>query len=189
MSQARIEKLNLLLARVQQRRAEPRLVSVPGLGGEQSARSENTNLASAAAPSARIPSEPPPPTPFDESFAELTGPSSMPPPAHPALAHEAAPLAKIHSSIPAAPSELDALGPRSTPGSRAEPRPSTVPPAHVSEPPLPITADASVAPVRVAPSPSVPFDSAVRVASSPRIDAAKSFGELLELSLSLRPKA
>jgi hypothetical protein len=44
------------------------------------------------------------------------------------------------------------------------------------------------APMRIAPSPALPFDAAVRVVSSPRLDTPKTFGELLEQSLALRPK-
>lgn len=167
MSATQLEKLRALLARVEQRRAEPRLVSLPGGRPLESA---NTNvgaqsalpepeLAPRAAPTLL---EPP-----------LAAPSSMPPPA---------PGADLPRSTP--------------PAARSEPPPprprtssSIVPPAEApAAQPRAATEVLPAAPARIPPTPPVPFDSVVRVASSPRLDAPKSFGELLELSLSLRPK-
>jgi hypothetical protein len=162
MSTARVHKLNALLTRVQQRRHEPRWVSL-GVG----APSANTNLAPPALELAK------PAASIEEAIAP-SAPSSIPPAAAP-------------SSIP----------PPAAPLARTPPPPkpstSTVPPSeHVARAPtevLPVAEPSPAAPVRVGASPAVPFDSAVRVTSSPRIEAAKSFGELLELSLALRPKA
>jgi hypothetical protein len=172
MSQARVQKLHTLLARVQQRRNEPRLVPV-GVSAQASA---NTNLSSRALELAKpIPEQPTLP-PIEEVIAPTT-PSSVPPPA---------------SSIPPVLPPLPAMR---TPLPPSKPSTSTVPPAsheqlgRATTEVLPAAAPTPATPVRVAPSPVLPFDSAVRVTSSPRMDAPKSFGELLEQSLALRPKS
>lgn len=192
MSRARVDKLNNLLARVQQRRAEPRLFAVRGLAESPAEPPENTNVAasaqavsaapssaaaqpasaavqpaaaavqpSAAAVQPASPAAPSTPSsPFEESFADLT--ASVPPP-----------VLKPAAAAPPEPARPAAQAPVSD----AE-APSGVEPARPEE----------LAPVRVAPSPALPFDSAVLVVSQPRNEAVRTFGELLELSLSLRPK-
>jgi hypothetical protein len=174
MSQARVQKLQTLLARVQQRRNEPRLVPV-GVSAQASA---NTNLSSPALELAKpIPEQPTLP-PIEEVIAP-TAPSSIPPPA---------------SSIPPPPA-LPPLPAMRTSLPPSKPSTSTVPPAshehlgRATTEVLPAAEPAPATPLRVAPSPVLPFDSAVRVTSSPRIDAPRSFGELLEQSLALRPKS
>ena len=192
---SRIEKLKSLLARVEQRRAEPRLVAV---SGGHALSSANTNRATQSQPSLRAretplelapkpattpalapPAMAPPAQPIEEAFAPST-PSSIPPPS----IHEAE--TKLRSSLP--------------PPSRASQGPSsTVPPSALPPPPQAASLDRPAArsttevlpaaPSRIAPSPPLPFDSAVRVTSSPRLDVAKTFGELLEQSLALRPKS
>jgi hypothetical protein len=163
MSRTQVQKLNALLTRVQQRRQEPRLVPVRG-----AATSANTNL---AAPTLELAKPIETPKPRIEEVIAARVPSSIPPPA-------------AASSIPP-PSIRTPLPPR-------KPSSSTVPPseqlgrAHTEV--LPAAEPGPVAGVRVAASPALPFDSAVRVTSSPRVEAAKSFGDLLELSLALRPK-
>lgn len=176
MSQSQVSKLNTLLARVQQRRNEPRLVAV-GVSAQTSA---NTNLVglSAQAPALELAKPLPqaPRLPPIEEVIAPTAPSSIPPPA----SHLATPILR-------------------TPPPASKPSTSTVPPGippasqeHLGRAQtevLPAAELGPAAPLRVAPSPVLPFESAVRVTSSPRIDAAKSFGELLELSLALRPKS
>ena len=192
---SRVEKLKALLAKVEQRRAEPRLVAVSGGAAVSSA---NTNLATPAAARreaplelarppapAKVPTQPEPPT-FEDSLAP---PSSIPPPS----VHEAE--TKLRSSLP--PPHVGARVPQaptpSSPGPRAdEPRTSTIPPAQrpADRPAARSTTEVLPAtPSRIAPSPALPFDSAVLVTSSPRLDTPKTFGELLEQSLALRPKS
>jgi hypothetical protein len=189
---SRIEKLRSLLARVEQRRAEPRLVAV---SGGHALSSANTNLATPAQPSLRrdtplelaprpTPTLAPSPTPssLEEAFAP-SAPSSIPPP--PPSLHE--PEDWLRSSLPPPPT-LPPQGPSSTvPPAALPPGPQTLPaerPAARSA-----TEVLPAAPSRIAPSPALPFDSAVRVTSSPRLDVPKTFGELLDLSLALRPKS
>jgi hypothetical protein len=171
-SQQRIAKLNQLLARVEQRRQEPRLLSVAGLARDPAARSENTNVAAKAPAVRAVPAEAP--DSFDEAFADLTGPSSMPPPA------PAAPVAAAAVHVPSEERASSSLPP---PAPVAAALGTSEPPQRSATEVLPAVQ------ARIPPSPALPFDSAVRVTSSPRIDAARSFGELLELSLSLRPKS
>ena len=172
MSAARVEKLRALLARVERRRAEPPLVSLPAA---RSVESANTNLgASAAEAPVAAPRTPPTQPSLPPAPSSLPPPSSMPPPARDAA---------LRSPIPPPPprSEPPALRPRGPS--------STIPPLEPgSSPPRAPTEVLPAAPTRIAPSAPLPFDAAVRVASSPRIDTPKTFGELLELSLSLRPK-
>jgi len=170
MSQSQVSKLNTLLARVQQRRNEPRLVAV-GVSAQTSA---NTNLATPGLELAKPIPEAPKRPPIEEVIAP-TAPSSIPPPAS-SMPPPAAPM--LRTPLPA-----------------SRPSTSTVPPAgpehlgRAATEVLPAAELGPAAPLRVAPSPALPFESAVRVTSSPRVDAPKSFGELLELSLALRPKS
>lgn len=174
---SRVEKLKALLAKVEQRRTEPRLVAVSGGNAISSA---NTNVG-APAVARREPAlelaprpAPVPAQPELPSFEDVLAPppSSIPPPA-PSV-HEAE--TKVRSSLP--PPNTAARAPQATGPS------STVPPAARST-----TEVLPAAPSRIAPSPALPFDSAVVVTSSPRLDTPKSFGELLEQSLALRPKS
>jgi hypothetical protein len=202
---SRIDKLKTLLARVEQRRAEPRLVAV---SGGHAVSSANTNLATPqptlraqtplelaprpAATPALVPPAPTPPAPtspaptpsvpasFEEAFAS-SAPSSIPPPSF----HEA--QSRQLSSLPPPPT-LPPSGPSSTVPPSALPtgtqaRSADRPAARSTTEVLP------AAPSRIGPSPALPFDSAVRVTSSPRLDVPKTFGELLEQSLALRPKS
>jgi len=147
---SRIEKLKVLLARVEQRRAEPRLVAVSSAGGQVSA---NTNVE---------------PTRTREPQLELAKP--LPPVAQPP------------SSIPP-PSAAASISTSSLPPvARTQAPSSTVPPVAPGE-------AQPTGPQRIAPQPVVPFDSAVRTTSAARIQAPKTFGELLEQSLALRPKS
>lgn len=166
MSRANIAKLEALLERVQRRKAEPRLLSVSSVRALESA---NTNL------------ERPPPT-------IAARPTPMPMAMPPVEVAQLEPRTSRASSLPPPP-------PRS--GSSTPPRQAEVAGRTPSSPTPPSATDAAgraptevlpAAPIRIAPAPPAPFDAAVRVASPPRIDAPKTFGELLELSLSLRPK-
>lgn len=187
---SRVEKLKALLAKVEQRRAEPRLVAVAG-----HAVSANTNVAAPAAAKqaaplelaprpapAPVPAHSEPPS-FDDVLAPP--PSSIPPPS----VHEAP--TKVRSSLP--PPNTAATPARAPQASGPS---STVPPAATpAERPAARSTTRSTtdmlpaAPSRIAPSPALPFDSAVLVTSSPRLDTPKTFGELLEQSLALRPKS
>jgi hypothetical protein len=181
---SRVEKLKALLAKVEQRRAEPRLVAVAG-----HAVSANTNVATPAAAKQAAPLElAPRPGPAavpahiePPSFEDVLAPppSSIPPPS----VHEAP--TKVRSSLPppntAATRAPQAAGPSSTVPPAATP--AERPAARSTTEVLP------AAPSRIAPSPALPFDSAVLVTSSPRLDTPKTFGELLEQSLALRPKS
>jgi hypothetical protein len=187
---SRVEKLKALLAKVEQRRAEPRLVAVAGGAALSTA---NTNVASRreaplelARPPAPVAAAPEPLS-FEDSLAP---PSSIPPPS----VHEAE--TKLRSSLP--PPNVAARAPQTTgpsstvpPAAPARPRSDEAPASTPAERPaarsstevLPAT------PSRIVPSPALPFESAVAVTSSPRVDSPKSFGELLEQSLALRPKS
>lgn len=175
MSTARIQKLNALLARVREKRGEPRLLRIPGAGAQESA---NTNITEREGPMLVSTSAAPPPALRSE--APRAPAAVEPPPPRPTSSIQ--PAALLESEAPEAKTE---------PPLQLKTPSSTVPPAAM--PAVEPTARASTevlpaAPVRVAPAPAVPFDSAVKVVSSPRIEAPKTFGELLELSLSLRPK-
>ena len=173
---SKLDKLKVLLARVEQRRTEPRLVAVSNAGGLASA---NTNVAAQATAQAKIATlelaPKPTLTPMEEAIAP-SAPSSIPPPP---------------------PSRQSSLPPVASALSTAQPPSSTVPPSMLPAPQfappeslgrattevLPATA------IPIVPSAPAPFDSAVRVTSPARIDAPKTFGELLEQSLALRPKS
>jgi hypothetical protein len=197
---SRIDKLRGLLARVEQRRAEPRLVAVSGHG----ASSANTNVAPVArtreaplelAPKVAVSREASAPAPVaapaaaERVVAVAPAPSSMPPPPL------GGPETKLHSSLPP-PARTPAPADASQTGAPS----STIPPA-ANAPPAALSGAAHDAqarstteilpavPTRIAPSPALPFDSAVRVTTQPRIETAKTFGELLEQSLALRPKS
>lgn len=174
MSQTQVQKLEGLLARVQQRRREPRLVAV-GVA----APSANTNVAAPQLELAKAPERPV--APIEEAIAP-SSPSSVPP-------------AQSPSSIPppaAPPSSMPPVSPRTQP-LVSKPATSTIPPseAQLRSPTevLPAAELSSPSATRVSASPALPFDSAVRVTSAPRIESPKSFGDLLELSLALRPKS
>jgi hypothetical protein len=185
MSRNRVEKLNSLLQRVQQRRAEPRLVAVSGGNPISSA---NTNLQQREAPRALEVAPRPAANLLEALGSELTLDSTPPP--VPAAAAVATPVER--RPAPPAPAAPDTQPPaaRSEPPAQLKTPTSTVPP--------PVTAADALqrattevlppTPLRVAPSPPVPFDAAVKVVSSPRIEQPKTFGELLEQSLALRPK-
>ena len=172
MSRARIEKLNTLLSRVRERRAEARLVQLPGASALTSA---NTNLAE---PDRPLLSEAPRPASSTDAQPE------------------AAASPRRTSSIQPAVTEADAVAQRSEPPVHLKTPTSTVPPPSLPAEPAsahdaaqrPSVEVIPPAPQRIAPSSALPFDAAVKVVSSPRIEAPKTFGDLLEQSLALRPK-
>lgn len=161
MSRESIAKLEALLERVQRRRAEPRLVNLANVRAE----SANTNV-TVRAPQARTPV-----------------PVAMPP-VELATAPLEPPVRRASSLPPPPPRPGSSVPPRAEVGVRPPGGPPTPADVQARAPTevLPVT------PVRIAPAPPVPFEAAVRVASPPRIDAPKTFGELLALSLSLRPR-
>jgi len=166
MTAAKVQKLRALLERVERRRKEPRLVSVTG-GAQVASANTNETLRTLEVVPAQAPLLAPP--------SSLPPPSSMPPPALPALD------ATLRSPPPPPPSSMP-------PPARRTPS-STLPPEVVPASPRAPTEVLPAAQARIAPASPVPFDSAVRVATPPRIDAPKTFGELLEQSLALRPRA
>ena len=108
------------------------------------------------------------------------GPESTPVPAAPLeaamsqLAMDSA--ARRASSLPPPPTQVDAAG-------RLAPEPLSI-----EGPRSPTEILPAAAPVRIAPLPPAPFDAAVKVLSPARAEVPRNFGELLTLSLSLRPK-
>jgi hypothetical protein len=156
MSRAQVDKLNVLLARVRERRAEPRLLPVRGANALETA---NTNLAQRDRPLVEVARVPEPTQPEPRRTSSI----------QPAI-------------------ELDFEAPRTEPPLALKTPTSTVPPA--AAPPAERATTEVLPPTqaRFVPSPAQPFDAAVKVVSSPRVEVPKSFGELLELSLSLRPK-
>jgi hypothetical protein len=178
---SKLDKLKVLLARVEQRRTEPRLVAVSNASALASA---NTNVAAQATAQAKIATlelaPKPALAPIEEAFAP-SAPSSIPPP----------------PPVGERPSRQSSLPPVTSALSTVQPPSSTVPPSMLPAPqlapPEPIgRASTEVLPataIPIVPSAPAPFDSAVRVTSPARIDAPKTFGELLEQSLALRPKS
>ncbi|MDB4972497.1 MAG: hypothetical protein JWN48_838 [Myxococcaceae bacterium] len=182
---SRIEKLKGLLARVEQRRAEPRLVAVSNAAQP----SANTNVAAARARESPLELAPRPALQPSEQAIAPNAPSSIPPPPVAAPADRAG----LGSERPAArSSSIPPLGRTPLP----PPPSSTVPPSLATPAFAPAPSEQRPAgelqpaqPVRISPLPVTASDSAVRVTSTPRIEAPKSFGELLEQSLALRPKS
>jgi hypothetical protein len=175
-SAARVFKLNSLLQRVRERRAEPRMVAIQGASAQTSA---NTNLAQRAAPAlAEAPREAP--LAVEDSSSTLRE-----------MAAQSAPNERrAASSIQPALHE-EAAAPRSEPALQQRTSTSTVPPSPAQIAESGQRASTEVlppAPLRIAPAPALPFEAAVKVVSSPRIETPKTFGELLEQSLALRPK-
>lgn len=187
MSEAAINKLHALLERVQQRRAEPRLVALPGASALASA---NTNLAyedmargSEVAPPGSARPTSPPGTPLEEEVARYATSSDS---------RDLEGRRSTSSIQPAVSLDTQAPAARSEPPAQLKTPTSTVPPPnHPSAsdaPPRTSTELLPPTPARVVPAPALPFDAAVKVVSSPRIELPKTFGELLDASLSLRPK-
>lgn len=187
MSDAAIQKLHALLERVQQRRAEPRLVALPGASALSSA---NTNVAredvapvGELAPAGTSRPTGAPGTPLEEEVARYATRSDS---------HDPEGRRSTSSIQPAVALETQPPTTRSEPPAQLKTPTSTVPPpggAGRSElPPRASTEVLPPTPARVVPAPALPFDAAVKVVTSPRIELPKTFGELLEASLSLRPK-
>lgn len=201
MSRSRMEKLKQLLSRVEQRRAAPRLTAIAGAntgGAAVEARGPAREPhRPAAEPGAHLREVPPPaaqaPKPMTslEQALNQEAPSSIPPPPP---RGEARDITREQAIVEArARSEGEAPVPTSLPPT---PEPPELKPPNSTVPPVSAEAVARAGtevlppvPARIAPSPAVPYDSAVQVVSSPRIDAPKSFGELLEQSLALRPRS
>ncbi len=192
MSRSRLDKLKQLLSRVEQRRAAPRLAVVAANGAA------SVRLAPVAPePAVRLREVPPlqePASSLEQALIQEV-PSSIPPPPR-VEARGPARERQDEARGPTRAAEGEAPIPTSLPPTlhQAELKPptSTVPPAPIAPAPEAMaragTEVLPPVPLRVAPSPAVPFDSAVQVVSSPRIDAPRSFGELLEQSLALRPR-
>jgi|GEM_PF-6108883 len=216
MSAARIEQLKSLLSRVQERRSQPRLraavAPAPVNVGLDAAvgvaktipdlRQVNVSMPEPPAAAAALT--------LDEMLESPTGLVQAPPPAAPSV-RATAPTVEDLAPAPAAPASAE-LAPSVA---AAPPAPASVssiapsPAVAAPEPELELapsvetligtperifeTAPAVEAPL-TAPSARVEApllsraEPVVKVVSSPRIEAPKSFGDLLDASLSLRPR-
>jgi hypothetical protein len=199
MSAVRVEKLKSLLSRVQERRAAPRLREVaasaptvpqpspePVLGVANTMQDLRQVSASLPEPVKEAPlvledvqlsaAEPIPlVTRKPESARSLTPAASAPPAA----------ARPVETGGPAREQELKRSSDlfESVPPLAAATEPASLPPAQPApEAPL-------IAPTARVEAPLLSrSEPVVRVVSSPRVEAPKSFGELLEASLSLRPR-
>jgi hypothetical protein len=172
MSQSRIAKLEALLARVERRRAEPRLVPVGNVPGYATANNNIAERPSMASMAERSQTMPAPRRAGPAMSAGLTGgiATPMPAPVEAAITQLALdPPARRASSLPPPPEGSDS-------------------PRHPLTPPPGATPATPLAPVRIEPQPLAPLDSAVKVVSAARVDTPRTFGDLLSLSLSLRPR-
>ncbi len=197
---AALQKLERLLLRVQTRRDEPRALGL----APQPAPIEAPF--SAPPPSTGRVSKVPALTPLEESMEKVV------PVARPA---EAQPSAFESKTLPHAPPDSEdlflddfepqtiapAAMPASTPVKAPAPvaaaparAPAPAARAETFEAPAPIAAPAFVAPApitsataRIAPAPSAASASPVAAVSKARVIEPKNFGELLDLSLALRP--
>ncbi len=194
MSGAAIPKLEALLQRVQQRRAEPRAASAPTPARETQQRHShpvslspfsvppNTGMSS---PPSRV-SKLPAPTPLEESMEQVVTvhkpepqapppPLDVGPPAGELVLDEFDPASNLPTPVPVAEQ------PRAAPAVTAQPSPATAP---VAAKPAVVPSAPSA---RIAPSLPDAAPSPVSIVSAPRVSEPKTFGELLELALSLRP--
>lgn len=212
MSAARVEQLKTLLARVQERRAAPRLrvevpmpVAVPSPAAVASPAAVPSSVETGAVAREQ---------PVDTSRAAVANtvldlrqvPVTMPEPPSVAaplvledLPLKAEPVRKPETDRTTAPTVADL--PPATPPAPAivtrETQPESLPPV------VPVEATRPVREKIPEPAPEAPLtapsarveapllartEPVVRVVSSPRIEAPKNFGDLLEASLSLRPR-
>ncbi len=198
MSAARVERLKSLLSRVQERRAAPRvrgLVAVPApvaappepVAPAPSSHEPGLGVANTMQDLRQISVSSPEPVheaPLVLEGVQRGAPAPTPPAAHTAAtARTTAPTANDLAPTPAArPAEPELL--ESIPPLSAEPELESLPPAAALQEEAPLSAPSA----RVEAPLLSRSEPVVRVVSSPRIEAPKSFGELLELSLSLRPR-
>ena len=184
MSAAQVERLRSLLSRVQERRAAPRvreLASVPA-PAEPTAPARSALGVANTMPDLRQVSVASP-EPVNEAPLMLEEVQRSAAATHrPETARTSAPTANDLLPTPASaapPAEPDAL--ETIPPLPAEAELESLPPA---APEVPLSAPSA----RVEAPLLSRAEPVVRVVSSPRIEAPKSFGELLDLSLSLRPR-
>lgn len=189
MSSARIDKLKGLLARVEQRRAQPRLRAVPSpvaaaVAAPAAAASEDADaddFAKTDPPPALLLTEKkpakPPASPLEDAMALLdqSGPLDVQ-----ALAE---PIAMKPASD-ARPAEWPRAPEPPARPRPPEPEPPVAPLAAAPVEPSPLTAPTQ----SIEPSPLSAAVAPARVVSTVRVEAPRSFGELLELSLALRPR-
>lgn len=192
MSAVRLEKLKSLLSRVQERRAAPRLSAVAPVSKGQDAEADGAALLeSAEVPAAahdvspvlrpELPAKPVEAGRVSEDARRLAHAPTLGnmPPAPAAKPPAGAKRAEPAAAQPAMPVEAKAAADeRALPAveparevARVEDAPLTAPSARVEAAPV-----ASSKPV-------------VRAVSAPAVETPKTFGDLLELSLSLRPRA
>jgi hypothetical protein len=210
MASARLEKLKSLLKRVEERRSKPRLHAVAAPRPAAAARAPFEELASAPAPE---PVRPAAASPLEDALGDfgadaqievrplaepITTPKSAPrtPPVEPAFAREPEPAVTYRppGSIPAArpPSPVAPVAPV-VPLQATSPTPTVSPKVTLEfgmprvELPAP-AADLSAPTQTIEPAPLPAGTPPARAVSAARVDTPKSFGELLELSLSLRPR-
>jgi hypothetical protein len=215
MASARLEKLRSLLKRVEDRRVKPRLqaVAAPRAATPVARPSEEEDFAATIPPAAAPPRAPK--RPFEDatsgfdpgalldmrSLAEpiptpKAEPRTMAPrpslPTQPELLvpHRpeaaTAPPAGLPMPPPATRAPLAPVVPiQAAPSAYAKPTQPTAP--WPSEPPVPV-GDLTAPTQTVEPAPLVSASPPVRAVSAVRIETPKSFGELLELSLALRPR-
>jgi hypothetical protein len=195
MSAARMNKLKALLGRVQERRAAPRLKAVPAapepvvsLAPEPSSTLPDVLRVTAPPPEAVTTPPPelvtmPPAAARAEEVAAFLHSSAPPNASRGSEATRSAPTVEDLPPMPA----LDTLPPipdfgEEPEGPVTEPPPPAAPAVALAEPVL--TAPSA----RIEPQPMAPAEPVVRVVAPPRVEAPKTFGELLEVSLALRPR-
>lgn len=177
---ARVQKLKALLERVQEKRRAPRVVAIRTPDDDLSSSLSSDDRRSSL-PSER-PSRPSLSTPLEDAMAELSPASGVRP-----WGMET----PIPGALPAPTDELtleDFAPPppvRQAPKSAAPTAPPPAPPpepVHAPEPAL------SAPTARIEPEPVTTPESVVRAVSPHRTAKPKTFGDLIELTLSLRPR-
>lgn len=225
---SRLEKLKTLLARVEERKNQPRLRAVPP-ALQPTAPSNEASFAEPATASrvASLPPERPqkqvPTTPLEDAMADLSPtqglggvPTPVPgapgnleldafeAPAKPAAARSVStlpqPVARATqvTAPPAPPSDAFArdpfassLPPASAAADASSARENIPTPVPGAEPSVPVAPEAepvalSEASARIAPEPASAKGPIVTAVSPARVEAPKTFGELLERTLALR---
>ncbi len=189
MSAARVEQLKGLLARVQERRAAPRLRVEPGAQAAARSATSGPEAPSSADAASRA---------VAHTMLDLRQvPVSMPEPAQavaplvledmPSRLEPASRKSESPSTTASTVADLPVAPPPPSPVPVArELEPETLPPVALAEPAAEVPLTAPTA--RVEAPLLARSEPVVRVVSSPRIEAPKNFGDLLEASLSLRPR-
>jgi hypothetical protein len=195
MSAVRLEKLKGLLNRVQERRGQPRLSAVAPVPKTQDAEANGAALLeSAEVPTAAHEISPvlrpePPAKPVEVEREDVQRLAHAPtlgnvPPAVAKAPEPAAPPAVAKAAEPSAPPPVVPAEAKAPVVEEA--LPEVEPAAEVARvEEAPLTAPSA----RVEPLPMASSKPVVRAVSAPVVETPKTFGDLLELSLSLRPRA